>query len=142
MPFTSPEWMPLILEDNTANDIDKTFTVPQKKLYQVMGVRVDYTSTATAGTRLVEIQFRRDDDAVFDNAVSHIDQEASLNYLYHFNPNRQDGTLTRHTNFAYATLPLVVLRVGWNIRVFEMNAVDAADDMLVRIQVLERATRP
>lgn len=128
-----------IIEDTTLNDSDKVIVVPEDEEWEIIGVGVVFTSTATAGNRQIGVELRT---AVAGNpllgAVAGATQAASLTRTYSFAPG-----LTNLTAFVNGTLgtPLPRLVAGplQRIRVYDTAAVDAAaDDMTVRIQYIKR----
>ena len=133
-------WTPTVQADTTANDSDKTFTVTTGEIWQVQTIYVDYTSTATAGNRQLVVQFRDDSDNIVGEARAGATQAESLQYFYTFSLTGADMTSVRDTDQLSVGLPLMTLQSGYDIRIFDNNAVAAAaDDMTVRVSALKRA---
>lgn len=133
-------WTPTVQADTTADDSDKTITVPTGEIWQVQTIYVDYTSTSTAGNRQLVVQFRDDSDNIVGEARAGATQAASLQYFYTFSLTGADMTAVRDTDQLSVGLPLMTLQSGYDIRIFDNNAVAAAaDDMTVRVSALKRA---
>lgn len=113
------------------NDSDKTFTVPADETWEVLLLRYEYTASATAGTRTPTIRYQDDnsDDILLDVAGATITQGNSSTQLAD-----ASGTLD-------LTIPQrLVLHPGYDIRVFDSAAIDAAaDDMVVHLFLRIRA---
>ncbi len=118
--------------DATANDSDKTFTVPAGRLWWVHYIYVLLVTTATVGTRRIEIILSQDgtnDSYVQTTTAS---QAASLTRHYNFLP----GSLA-DSFFANGTIGLhipqhTLLPPAGTVRIHDTAAVDAAaDDMTV-----------
>lgn len=128
---------PVILaSDATANDSDKTFSVPSHYRWHVWAIRVKLTTTATVGNRRIAVHFRNDSDAIFLEIPVGATQAASLVYYYSLAPGLADLTAVRGANNVLTTpIPgVLVLPQGFDIRVLDEAAVAAAaDDMEVTI---------
>ena len=46
------EPLTILTSDVALNDLDKTLTVPDGKVWQFQSLRMEYTASATAGSRL------------------------------------------------------------------------------------------
>jgi len=124
--------------DAALNDSDKTFTVPATKIWHLLLVGYTFTATATVGNRSVTIRIRDDADATLFETRQSTNHTAS-----------EVRTGTAFTGFGsvpgilsvieYAPLPSqLFLPAGFDIRVFDSNAIDAAaDDLDVQIMVME-----
>jgi hypothetical protein len=136
MPQFSLDWKPVLLSGTDTNDSDQTFEVPANTWYRPISVFVSYASTATAGSRQLEIQFRDTSDGIISRRVASVTQAASLTYTYDWNVNNPDGLSLRDSTFLPQLLPYHYLPAGYDIRVFDNNAVAAAaDDLTIRITV-------
>ena len=118
--------------EETANDSDKTFTVPANKLWVVQGIWILYASSADVGNRYVRILLTDSADKTYWLSAAAQAHAASLSRNYHATP----GQGVRGTSGA-EVMPLpnpCVLPAGWKIRVYDSAAIAAAaDDMTVAL---------
>jgi len=135
-------WRVATITDVTANDSDKSFTVPASTERHILGIWVEYTSTATVGDRqlVIEIQIAGP-DVTAQWARAGLVQAASLIYYYEFAPGLADLTAVRDTDYLTTPIPTTsVLKAADILRVYDNNAVAvAADDMIVHIQHADRS---
>lgn len=140
--FQSLNWSIASLDNETADNSDKTFTVPTAKEYQILWIWVEYTSTATAGNRqlCIEIQDAAGDVIAQAARVGTV-QTASLTRNYLFAPAAADLLAFRDTDYITTPLPpTLFLSAGQKVRVYDKAAVAAAaDDMVVQMQVATRS---
>lgn len=120
--------------DATLNDSDKSFTVPANRIWNVHSVYVQYTSTATAGTRNLVVQLRD----VSGNIYGEWRTSSTFSSSTTHNETWAVGHGAEDVSSLIAKLALfpslVVLPAGFAVRVIDSNAVDtAADDMIVAL---------
>lgn len=129
-------WQVSLMEDDTLNNSDKLFTVPASTEWQVLWVSVTYTSTATAGTRQLEVQFQSSASNVIAQWQTAVTQDASLTYKYLFGTGLPDLSSLRDGEFIMTPmLAASFLSDGQKVRVWDNNAVDTSgDDMSVKIE--------
>jgi len=126
----------LKLSDVTANDSNKTFTVPAGYTYEILYGQVDYTSTATVGNRQILLEILDTDSNVIWDVHAGTVQAASLNRHYSI----LQGVF-RETAFVDGDIQLTIPRKGkilpgYTIKVYDSAEVDAtADDMNVHLVV-------
>ena len=133
-------WRASLVAEETADDSDKTLTVPASTEYQLLSVWVELTTTADVGDRQLEVQIQDSAGDVIAQVQAGIVQAASLTRNYLFALNVPDLTAFRDTSFLMSPLPCLVLPAGYKVRVFDNNAVAAAaDDMVVQMMVNSRA---
>lgn len=133
-------WLQASLQSEvTANDSDKTFTVPTGKSWGINSVYVKLVTTATVGNRQVEVKITDGSDNELLTIRAGAVQAASLTRFYNFAAGLPDLTAFRDTDALSNPLPTqLVLPAGYKVRVFDKAAADAAaDDMDVRILVEE-----
>lgn len=120
--------------DEDADDSDKTLSVPTGSIWQVLWVWVELASTATVGDRQMQIDFRDDSDDVIAEVRAGAVQAASLTRKYLFAPGNADLAAFRDTDYLMTPIPpTLFLPAGFDIRIYDNNAVDAAaDDMVVQ----------
>ena len=134
-------WVLGLQSDETADDSDKTLTVPAGYEWQVLWIWIELTTTAAAGNRQIEIQLRDGADDIIGDFRAGAVQAASLTRYYMFGPALADLTAFRDTDYLMTPLPpTVFLSAGYDIRIFDNNAVAAAaDDMVIQMMVAQRA---
>lgn len=137
--ITEDNWSFTLVSDETVDDSDKTFTVPAATTYQILWIWVEYTSTAVAGNRQLEIQILDSGADVIGEYRVSVVQAASLTRYYMFAPALADLLGFRDTDYLMTCIaPTTFLPAGYALRVWDNNAVDAAaDDMIVQIMVAE-----
>ena len=120
--------------DEAANDSDKTITVPAGEVWELLAVYVDFTASATVGTRSVILEIRNASAVIFLSLRQNINISASQHRACTFAPfgNEVAGAINEST---LGALPIgLYLPTGWDLRVRDFNAIDAAaDDLLVRV---------
>jgi hypothetical protein len=133
-------WTLSLQSDETDNDSDKNFTVGAGLEWQILWIWVEYTSDANAGNRQLEIQFRDAADDVIGSVRAGTTQAASLTRYYMFGPALADLAAFRDTDYLMTPMPpTVFLSAGYDVRIFDNNAVAAAtDDMVVQMMVAQK----
>lgn len=128
------------LRDATANDSDKiVLTAPNtntnRKLIEILQVHVVLTSTATVGNRQLVMHIQDDTDTIVADYHAGAVQAASLERHYAFAQG-----VYRETSFVDGSIQVpfpvegTVLLPGWDLRIYDSGAVDAAaDDMTVDV---------
>jgi hypothetical protein len=138
--YRAVDWRVTLTQDENTDDSDKIFTTPMGEEWQILWVWVEYTSTATAGIRQLEIQIQDAISNVIGQFQTGVTQSEGLTYKYLFAIGVPDLTLVRDGNNITTPLPAgTFLSAGQKIRVWDNNGVDAsADDMVVRMQYASR----
>jgi len=133
-------WTPAVQADETVDDSDKTFTVPASTEWEILSIWVELTSTATVGNRQLCIAIRDDSDDVILQVRAGAVQAASLTRYYTFAPGVTELTAFRDTDYLSTAFPAgLVLPAGYDVRIYDKTAVDAAaDDMVVQVMVKAR----
>lgn len=134
-------WGIILVSDEALNDSDKTLTVPAGFEYQILWIWVEFASDGGAGNRQLQIDLRDAADDVIGQIRVGITQAASLTRYYMFAPALADLVAFRDTDYLMTPLPpTVFLPAGYDLRIFDNNAVSAAgDDMVIQMQVARRA---
>lgn len=137
---TIDEWRIALQSDETADDSDKTFTVPASTEWQVLWIWVEFTSTATVGDRQLVVQIQDSAADVIGEIRVGTVQAASLTRNYMLGATLADLQAFRDTDWLCTPLqPGLMLQAGDILRVHDNNAVDAAaDDMIVQMQIAAR----
>ena len=131
----SNEWTVALEADETLNDSDKTITVTAGQLWQILNIRLEFTTTATVGDRQIVIQWRDDSDDVVGEVKAGVVQAASDTYYYEFAPALADLLAVRDSDWLMTPLPpTLFLPAGYDLRIWDNNAVDAAaDDLIIQM---------
>ena len=135
-------WLVTNVSSLTVDSSNKVMlTVPAGQEYQILAIRVNFTTTATAGDRRLAVRVEHPAATITATwARAGVTQAASLTYEYLFAPGVADLTAVRVTGAAspYVSTPIPVtsiLYAGDVLRVLDNQAVAAAaDDMLVYVQ--------
>jgi hypothetical protein len=120
--------------DATADDSDKTFTVPDGYLWKLNTAFVKLVTTATVGNRQIVIEAKNTAGTVIGRMSAGAVQAASLTRYYQF----MQGTY-RETAFINNDIQIPIpadtyLPAGYSLRIYDSAVVDAAaDDMTVGI---------
>ena len=139
MLLVSLGWTPDLQVDEALTDSDKSFTVPASTEWRVKWIYIEYTSTAAAGTRQVEIQIQDDAADVIARLVCGDTQIASLTRYYLFAPNVTELVAERDTDKFSTLMPEWILPAAYVVRVWDNNAIAAAaDGMIVQMMVEAR----
>jgi len=114
--------------------------VPVGYEYQVLWIWIELTTTATVGDRQLQVDLRDAADDVIGQVRVGAVQAASLTRYYMLGPALADLGAFRDTDYLMTPLPpTVFLPAGYDIRIFDNNAVAAAaDDMVIQMQVARR----
>jgi len=134
-------WDLQLQAEETADDSDKLFTVPAGRIWQVMWIWIELTSTATVGDRQIEVLIRDSADDTVMQLQAGVTQAASLTYNYLFAPGMPDlGALRDSTYLTTPLPPTLILPAAYDIRIYDNNAVAAAaDDMIIQMMIGEQS---
>lgn len=136
---TVPAWAINLTSEETLNDSDKTFTVPASTEWKIESIWIEFVSTATAGTRQIEIQILDGSSDVIMKFYAGATQSVSITRNYLFAPGAEALTAFRDTDFISTPIPEVILPATYGIRVFDNSVSDAAaDDMVVHLRYASR----
>lgn len=130
----------LLVSDATANDSDKTFTVPAAKQWEIMFVTARLVTTATVGNRLLRMEIGDGTNLFWFKNWGAV-QAASVTRDYYAGAGLpDDSAFDAGGRIRMLHEPRgIVLPAGWTVRILDSAAVDAAaDDMTVRILGRER----
>jgi hypothetical protein len=134
------DWRVTLIKDENANNSDKTFAIPTNTEWQVLWIWVEYTSTATGGSRQLEIQIQDSNSDIIGQFQTGVTQPDNITYKYLFGIGVPDLTSPRDTNNVMTPLPAATfLAENQKIRIWDNKAVDASgDDMIIRLQYAYR----
>ena len=139
----TPTWV----RDATANDSDKSFTVPTGKVWDLLYIVAQLSTTATVGNRALIVKISNGADSVFiplQTAVIAASQ-VGINRVY-FNAPQATSTIAMVLLDASAVSNVgltngvgrVILPAGYVINVKDNAAIDAAaDDLTVVLHYVE-----
>lgn len=123
--------------DDTPNDSDKSFVVPNGETWKLNFAHIIFASTADVGNRQMEMVITNEDGGEILSVVSGVVQGASLSRDYHFIQGtfREGAFISGEIQTPFGID--VYLLPGWSIRFRDSAAIAAsADDMTVAIQAL------
>ena len=135
------DWTVSLLSNETADDSDKSFTVPANTEYQILWVWVELVTTATVGDRQLVLEIQDAAADVIGRIIPAEVQAASLSREYMFAPALADQlTGWRDATWLMCPIPSTqFMSAGQILRVYDNNAVAAAaDDMVVQVQIASR----
>jgi hypothetical protein len=134
----SESWRVALQADETANDSDKTFTVPASTEWEILSIWIELSTTATVGNRQIVVEMQDSTGDVIGKFLAGAVQLASLAREYEFAPMVQLMTAFVGTYLSFP-LPPYFLSAGEKVRVYDSAAVDAAaDDMIVQMKIATR----
>ena len=138
---TYPAGNPIWIRDATANDSDKSFTVPANKRWRNISIRAQVVCTATVGTRLLLTSITDGTNVL--STSQRVDGAASQTIAsmttsmgpYHSTstPKQVLGSGSQVNATATDFFPPIDLLAGYVIRVYDSAAIDAAADDLTVI---------
>ena len=132
-------WDTVVTADVTADDSDKTIAVTASKVWQLLSIQVSLATTAAVGDRQMTVDVTDASDNLLARMRAGVTQAASLTYTYTFGVGLSDQPAVLSLHLTTPLLPLI-LPAGYKIRVYDSAAIAAAaDDMTVRVTVMERA---
>ena len=122
--------------DVLADDSDKIFTVPTGYMWQILSIRVELVTTATAGNRQIVVDITDGTNVILRITAGAV-QAASLTRYYNFYIGAPNLTAFVDTTHLSNPLPeSLMLLSDYTVRVYDKAAVDAAaDDMSVYMMV-------
>ena len=138
--LVTPVLDPAVQSDVANDDSDKTFTVPANTHWHVLWIRVVLTTTATGGTRQLEVAARDASDVVLLTIRAGATQIESLGRGYNFYPGAPLDSAFIVDNINVPLPNDLWLPAGFDLRVRDNAAIAAAaDDMTVQMMVDQRS---
>lgn len=126
--------------DATANDSDKSFTVPAGKVWDVKLIHIKFTTTATVGNRQLFVVITDGTNEITRTVRATVtaSQVAVMRVSFNGANNALTPAFDGCNVSAQDILPFNIMRAGYVIRAYDGGAVDAAqDDMIVAIVGVE-----
>lgn len=137
LPIQNPIPRLLHLTDDAANDIDKTFTVPEGKVWKFLYGNFLLVTTVTAGNRTMRFNIRDEqDNIIFQIAPINVTIASSTErfLLSSSISNISEDLVAQHL----LTVPAEMwLMSGWNIRINDSAAIDTNDDLTINFLIEE-----
>lgn len=128
----------LLTSDSTLNDSDKSIEVPSGKVWEILSLRIEYTATATVGSRTVEVRVRDDNDDVVWATEITTDFVASDVMVVNLSPGAPTVAPVDSGDEGSQHVAALFLNSGWDVQVIDTAAVDAAaDDMVLHLVTRE-----
>ena len=119
-----PLWDIDLKSEEVTNNSDKVLTVAANEKWEIQSLRVELITTPTVNDRQLVVQIRDAADDVILEAIAGLVQAASLTGNYNFYEGAPDLTAFRDTVHLTTPLPKLTLLAGYDVRVFDNNAVD------------------
>ena len=127
---------PELIEDETADDSNKTFTVDSGEIWEILWIYTELATTSTVGNRHLTVRFTdASDDIIFEcHAKSEIVANDANQFIW---LTGISGHFSLGTNKFHMALPSKsFLPAGYKIQVLDKNAVDAAaDDLIIHMMI-------
>lgn len=121
--------------DDTANDSDKSFVVPDGEMWKINFAYATLATTATVGNRQIVLRVLDENgNSIFDSHAGAV-QAASLTLDYGFYQG-----IFRETTFVATEIQCPIpadlyMKAGYTLRMYDAAAIDAAaDDLTVSFQ--------
>jgi len=113
--------------------------VPNEREWHILNIWVEYTSDATQGDRIVTVEIRDTADNIVGQIRAGAVQAASLDRVYNFGPSCNDLDAFRDTDWLMTPIPPTwIIPAGYDVHVYDQNAVAAGDATTVRIHIAHR----
>lgn len=134
--------------DATANDSDKSFTVPTGKVWKLLAVQFHIAATATVGNRLMAFVVTDGTNIIF-TGPAFTNVAASQTGSYHGAPGladqttvvprrMSDGVSLATSGGTFGLSSEMYLNEGYVVRIYDGAAIDAAaDDLIVALHYIE-----
>lgn len=121
-------------QDLTADDSDKTFTVPSESLWLIKYIWVELVTSGTVGNRQLVLELQDAASDVIWRAYSPVTQAASLTYNYAFFPGAPHTTSLIASEYMPISIPPIILAASQKVHIYDKAAIAAAtDDMVVHM---------
>ena len=128
--------------------MDKRFTVPTNRIWQIQSILATAVSAAAVGNRQLQLTIDPGGDtAIFDDTNPYVDvragavQAASLTYYYQWFPAASRMTAVADTDWISMPIPDMILAPLSVIRIFDSanrGTTAAPDDLDIRLVVSSR----
>ena len=127
----TPKWV----RDATANDSDKSFTVPAGKIWEIRAIYGKIVCTATVGNRQIKPIFTDGTNTVLEAFANGASITASNTCICNWAAGNPQ---VNSASNAQQNLPIMILPAGYVMRLYDVSAIDpAADDLTVAFNYVE-----
>ncbi len=123
--------------DLVTNDNDKTIAVPAGRTWRQVIVSVNFTTSADAGARQIEIELQDALGIVLFTAVASETQLATETILYQAAANLEDKVVIT-TDLVHMRLADFVMNAGFGIRILDSNNISGTDALIIRVNAMEQ----
>ncbi len=127
----------IVASDSTLNDFDKTLTVTTGKVWEIQTFRLEYTASAVAGTRTVEVRVRDAADDVMWATEITTDFIVSDVMVVNFSPAAPLVVPVDAGDEGSQHIPGMLMGSGWDLQAVATAGGDAGDDMVMHLTVRE-----
>ena len=133
------DWRYLSREGPSSHDNDgltPTFTVPDREVWHVLSIWIEYTASDSAATRQLRVRVQDDTDDVMLEMVPGLTVTASQVRFFHMYPGAVDLTSARDTDLITTPIPSgLILRPQWDLVVMEESSGDTTDSDIMLTQL-------
>jgi hypothetical protein len=131
-------WRVSLESDVTANDSDKTFTVPADTEWQVRSIWTELISDSNAGNRQITIEMQDSGSVVIGKFNAGAVQAQDLTRYYMFAPSLELMVAFVGTYISFP-LPPMFLAEGFKVRVYDSAVIaPTTDDMSIQMAISSR----
>ena len=112
------------------------FTVPDREIWHILSIWVEYTASNTSATRQVRVQVLDASTDVIMEMAPGVTVTASQVRYFHMYPGAADLTAARDTDLITTPIPAgLLLRPGWQLNVTENSSGDTTDSEIMLTQL-------
>lgn len=124
--------------DADTDDSDKIFTVPSNHIWELLYIWCELVTTGTAGNRTMLLDVQDDNDSIMARFTIGVVIGANLTRDWTWiSGGYEEQSVIENTIMIPIGGPLI-LPEGWDVRIYDANAVDAnADDLTIALTYLE-----
>ena len=127
---------PELISDTAANDSDKTLTVDSNEIWEVLSLWVEYSTSATGGTRTVALLITDASDDIICSLTGNHTITTGESHKLLWAPGLERSDSENALGIVYYPFHPKYLPPGYKIRVYDTNAVDTdGDDMIIHLMV-------
>jgi hypothetical protein len=119
-----------LVSDTAANDSDKQLSPPSNNVW-LLSLRIEYTATASAGSRTLEVRFRDSSGDVIWATEIQTDFVASDVMVVNMSPGAPTVTPVDNGDEGSQHLAAVCFEANWDVQVIDTAAIAAAADDMV-----------
>ena len=118
------------VSDTALNDSDKALTPPSNNVW-LLSLRIEFTATADAGSRTLEVRYRDADGDVFWATEITTDFVASDIMVVNMSPGAPTVIPADNGDEGAQHLAAVCFEANWDVQVIDTAAIQAAADDMV-----------